>query len=246
MAIYWPWFQFVEAHGGYAALLAHQRSYVGGCLVLARSPFSPACTSHGPRGGATWLAAGGLAAGLGLSVSVAGRDAGFRQIARALVRTLGLAAFCVLTGLSWFLAFACVGCLCSRKDSLKDRSVSLVCVAWLTMSALTPIYHPYVRLWLPVEAFGWILFGGLIVEIREPNIKPVSWVLLASLLGAIATISDGWATWQSRSPGLLAPPTHCGSLRGKLCGSCPAMSLNYEFWPGPRLAFYLARAVGSP
>ena len=29
-AIYWPWFAFVEAHGGYRALLAHQRGYLGG------------------------------------------------------------------------------------------------------------------------------------------------------------------------------------------------------------------------
>ena len=29
-AVYWPWFAFVDSHGGYRALLAHQRSYVGG------------------------------------------------------------------------------------------------------------------------------------------------------------------------------------------------------------------------
>ena len=27
---YWPWFGFVESHGGYAGLLRHQRSYLGG------------------------------------------------------------------------------------------------------------------------------------------------------------------------------------------------------------------------
>ena len=29
-AIYWPWFRFVESHGGYRRLLAHHRSYMGG------------------------------------------------------------------------------------------------------------------------------------------------------------------------------------------------------------------------
>ena len=29
-AVYWPWFEFVDSHGGYRALLAHQRSYLGG------------------------------------------------------------------------------------------------------------------------------------------------------------------------------------------------------------------------
>ena len=27
--VYWPWFRFVESHGGYAALLAHHRGYRG-------------------------------------------------------------------------------------------------------------------------------------------------------------------------------------------------------------------------
>ena len=28
--VYWPWFAFVQSHGGYGALLAHQRGYLGG------------------------------------------------------------------------------------------------------------------------------------------------------------------------------------------------------------------------
>ncbi len=29
-AVYWPWFQFVEMHGGYQQLLAHQQGYMNG------------------------------------------------------------------------------------------------------------------------------------------------------------------------------------------------------------------------
>ena len=29
-AVYWPWFTFVESHGGYAGLLRHHQSYMGG------------------------------------------------------------------------------------------------------------------------------------------------------------------------------------------------------------------------
>ena len=30
VAVYWPWFAFVESHGGYARLLTHHQSYMGG------------------------------------------------------------------------------------------------------------------------------------------------------------------------------------------------------------------------
>jgi len=37
----------------------------------------------------------------------------------------------------------------------------LVGVWWLIFSGLTPFYHPYARLWLPLEACGWLLFNVL-------------------------------------------------------------------------------------
>ena len=33
-----------------------------------------------------------------------------------------------------------------------------------SLSVLTPFYHPYARLWLPLEAFGWLLLGGAFVD----------------------------------------------------------------------------------
>ena len=35
---------------------------------------------------------------------------------------------------------------------------------WLVMTALTPLYHPYARLWLPLHALGWTLMAGVIAE----------------------------------------------------------------------------------
>ena len=45
--------------------------------------------------------------------------------------------------------------------------MALVCIGWATLSVLTPFYHPYARLWLPVEAFGWLFLGGVFVSIRS-------------------------------------------------------------------------------
>jgi hypothetical protein len=38
--------------------------------------------------------------------------------------------------------------------------VRLLGVWWVALSILTPMYHPYARLWLPLEASGWLM-GGL-------------------------------------------------------------------------------------
>ena len=38
-------------------------------------------------------------------------------------------------------------------------SIALMVIGWFLLLALTPCYHPYARLWLPFEAFGWILMA---------------------------------------------------------------------------------------
>jgi hypothetical protein len=36
---------------------------------------------------------------------------------------------------------------------------------WLVYSILTPFYHPYARLWLPLHAAGWLIAAGSIVAL---------------------------------------------------------------------------------
>ncbi len=38
---------------------------------------------------------------------------------------------------------------------------------WILLSILTPFYHPYARLWMPLHAAGWLLVAGLIVELAS-------------------------------------------------------------------------------
>ena len=40
-------------------------------------------------------------------------------------------------------------------------------VGWALLAVLTPFYHPYARLWLPVQALTWVFVGGLFVSIRS-------------------------------------------------------------------------------
>ncbi|HEY2155906.1 MAG TPA: glycosyltransferase family 39 protein, partial [Isosphaeraceae bacterium] len=152
----WPWFRFVEAHGGYAALLEHQRGYLDG---LGKWP-------------SNWLLQLRQLVALGSGLTILGP-------VLALLALLGLAALTKrplrgpvlgVLGLgivsltlyrastTWWLGAALVVFL------LGDRSpgVRLVGVWWAVSSILTPLYHPYARLWLPLEAAGWLL-GGLVL-----------------------------------------------------------------------------------
>jgi len=37
-------------------------------------------------------------------------------------------------------------------------------VWWLLLSIMSPLYHPYARLWLPLHGAGWIALGGVIAR----------------------------------------------------------------------------------
>jgi hypothetical protein len=43
----------------------------------------------------------------------------------------------------------------------------LLAVGWVSLGLLTPLYHPYARLFLPLQAFGWLFLGGAFLIIRS-------------------------------------------------------------------------------
>ncbi len=53
--------------------------------------------------------------------------------------------------------------------SSKSLTGSLIhlLTGWFVLLLLTPLYHPYARLWLPVAAFGWIVMGGCFAGILD-------------------------------------------------------------------------------
>jgi hypothetical protein len=52
----------------------------------------------------------------------------------------------------------------------RERSPSggLLLAWWLVLSVMTPLYHPYARLWLPIHGAGWMLLAGLVVSVGSP------------------------------------------------------------------------------
>lgn len=165
--VYAPWFQFVERHGGYAALLRHHQSYLGGpgawFRFWSQQLAQVGALSGGPAWGAvTWTLAWLGSALLGWKQHSNATDP--RPARTGLRLWAGLAAGAValgaLPGLPWWLGLAWSPWL------VRDErpAVRMLAAWWVVLSIVTPLYHPYARLWLPLHAAGWLLVAGLVRE----------------------------------------------------------------------------------
>jgi len=168
-AVYWPWFTFVESHGGYAGLLKHHQSYMGGLSSwlphLRLQLDQMAALSGGPAWNVTEYLAAVLCCNLVLL------PPGKPNRYRASLLLLAIFALVVLLFpyVYWWLGAAWV------LDPRQRRSPGnrLLAAAWLGLSILTPCYHPYARLWLPLHFLGWIMTANLINErFPTPHQKP--------------------------------------------------------------------------
>lgn len=162
--VYLPWYRFVDAHGGYAALVRHHRSYLGGVetwLPHWRQQLAQVVAlSGGMIGGAVawsagWLAAGAAVHGAGLFAPRSPWDAARLRLGLL----LGAAALMTIPDLAWWVGLAWSGWL------VADRNPALRVLGawWLVLSVMTPFYHPYARLWLPLHAAGWVMLAGGVV-----------------------------------------------------------------------------------
>ena len=166
ISIYWPWFRFVETHGGYADLLRHQRNYTGGAaswLPHWRQQLAQvAALSGGPRWSAlvwpaAWVAASIAACGGSFFVRNSRWDAARFRVGLL----LGAAVMAALPDLGWW-----VGLVWFARLLFDSRPAARVLGAWwLVLSVLTPFYHPYARLWLPLHGAVWVLLAGVVTTL---------------------------------------------------------------------------------
>ncbi len=205
LAVYAPWFWFVENHGGYRALMAHHAGYagsVGSWLPHWRAQLEELSALSG---GFPWNLAGWLMA-LGAAVAMRLGRGGRPETARLAMLALVVGSGILAPTLLWWLGLTFWG----RGASAGRR---LLGVAWLGLSILTPFYHPYARLWLPIQALGWIAAAGVIAELLasgEPDSKRsrTRFGLIAAC--CLAALAQGLALMTTPSPaergaGLLAP-----------------------------------------
>jgi dolichyl-phosphate-mannose-protein mannosyltransferase len=159
VAVYSPWFAFVESHGGYGGLLKHHQSYMGGIgswLPQLRLQLEQmAALSGGPAWNEAEYLAAVLCCGL---VLIPLRKP--RSSRAPVLLAIFAGVVVVLPPVYWWLAGGWI------VDPRQRRSPGrrLLAAAWLGLSILTPFYHPYARLWLPLHLLGWIMMASLISE----------------------------------------------------------------------------------
>ena len=170
--VYAPWFLFVERHGGYAALLKHQRGYIDGVASwpanwLLQLRQLVAFTGMGPAEAVL----GPTLALVGLAACVVSERRRLRGPMRAVIGVFLVLPLLSRASSTWWLGSG-MAAFSLRHPSPRVR---LLGVWWLALSFLTPMYHPYARLWLPLEAAGWLMGGlavGMVVGMSD---RPEGW-----------------------------------------------------------------------
>ena len=207
----WPWYLFVENHGGYAGLLKHQRSYLGGWSAWGPNLIiqsNQAVMLAGPY----WLTCGGglMIAGSLLFLSPS-QPQNFRFWLRSCAAGMLAIPFLpspVLTGLLVIPSL-------QLRTEARDR---LLTVGWLSLLILSPFYHPYARLWLPIESFHWLFLGRLVARLEQffarfPGKMRVdlrsTWIVGLSLIAVnffyLGTGSPSTNSGRSKTSGTIGP-----------------------------------------
>jgi dolichyl-phosphate-mannose-protein mannosyltransferase len=251
--VYAPWFLFVERHGGYAALLNHQRGYFDGPSAwpanwLLQLNQLVAFTAMGKAEAILGPTLGLL--GLGCLVLLKKR-----RLLGPIRSVLGL--FVVLVALSrasttWWLGLGLAAFFMTHAWP----RVRLLGVWWAALTILTPMYHPYARLWLPLEAAGW-LTGGLILGIVfawsdrlegwpgrgfDRNHRPVVSAVVMALIAAWV-VPDVIPPGPRPLPGGVGEPRDSLRIAGlRIVAALPAEVRSVRILGRPPLFFY----VGAP
>jgi dolichyl-phosphate-mannose-protein mannosyltransferase len=212
---YLPWYRFVESHGRYADLLRHQRSYTHGLASWPdhwRQQLAQATALAGLVSGRwTWAGPAALLAVLSATAGRRSVEARSRWMRVVILALIAAAILGVMPAMAWWLALVAAPSL--LRSARPGHRV--VAVGWIGLSMLTPFYHPYARLWLPVEALEWLLVGGLAVRLAGVAALPSrSWgqalggwrrarLPIAALL--VALVGSWWTTFGGRSPPVVWP-----------------------------------------
>ncbi len=241
-----PWVVYVQNHGGYAALLSHQRSYFRGFGLWWDSlgiQFHASMSLSGPvllltlgplaRFGFTWLDRAGIAAE--------------RRVALLAVPT----AWVILGSL--YRPWVGLAVLLVRPSFLVDSrpGIRLLSWAWLMTVSITPLYHPYARLWLPIEAISYLLLTWvatnpdlasripIVVRASEPDRNDLIVVAQVAVPLAILLVLP----LSPPGSGLLARSDGLNRALGRIVSKIPKGTAGVSVLGRPAIAFYLAGRI---
>jgi 4-amino-4-deoxy-L-arabinose transferase-like glycosyltransferase len=254
--VYWPWFAFVESHGGYAALLAHHRSYLSGIRSWPGHLSVQLAQEQALSGGPVWLACGGFIAALGMLISHGDFGIERRFLPRILLEaaSLALLSLWLMPTFGWWYVWICFIVICIKR--FVRKSLCLLAVGWAFLAVLTPFYHPYARLWLPLEAFIWLFMAGLFISIRSTfefqgrgagwgwnrASDPLPWLALICILGAVPQLISSRSLWRPRHVGPLEPSDSLRLACRSMLGELPEDVRGLRVFARPPVAFYLGLA----
>ena len=207
---YYPWFAYVERHGGYASLLQHQRSYLGPSgtwLTYLRQQLAQMIALSGGIGWGllTWTVAWLVVALIVFNKVVWLSMSRWNRARLRVVWLIGLTVTVAVPDLSWWAGLAWVGWLALDPRPTYRMLASL----WLILSVMTPFYHPYARLWLPLHAAGWLLLAGVIVHLgpysqtllsRWETVRTLPRTLMARMAIASVVVILAVSHWGSQGP----------------------------------------------
>ena len=165
--VYAPWFLHVQRISGYGALLAHHRSYIDGPSAWWSNwiqQLAQVSAMRGVLGGdLSWEGAALSIAWIGASIGQGRSSRTRRRFGPAVPLLLALLSLLAPVNLSWWATVAWLPWLLVGSTA----SGRLVAVWWGLMVAVTPLYHPYARLWLPTLAASYVAAGGLVATVLD-------------------------------------------------------------------------------
>jgi dolichyl-phosphate-mannose-protein mannosyltransferase len=256
--VVWPWYAFVEAHGGYPALLRHQQSYLGGFGDWWPNLLIQADQAVVLSGGEQLILPGLLFACASPWIARSpARVATMARLPSVIWSVIGFGLF------FWYLAYTPYWLGLVMTPWLLTRlriSVRMVGIWWLVLSAMTPFYHPYARLWLPYHAANWLLLGCLFAE-RLPALiahrsnldraRQCSWrrrlrtlaLLGLFALGAVVAVPRLRAGQDPKLPALLAPSDSLYLATVHVAALLPDEVKGLRLLVRPPVSYYLAARV---
>ncbi len=247
--VYLPWFRFVETHGGYSALLAHHRSYMGGPSTwighLRIQIREDALLMRGRQ----WMGLVGVGTMIGVLASFRWMGGSRRLSASRFLEALGLAGFLLFAIEAFVGGAAALVVLAIRFGWNVSRGVALVAVGWGLMALLTPFYHPYARLTLPLLGLTWVLVGGAAAILFAYAVERVGVGRLTFFFGGqtilVLALLPEFGNWQGASwthPLLESSDSlrlACRSVAAELPRDVPTLRIHAR----PPVTFYLSGVV---
>lgn len=258
--VVWPWYAFVENHGGYSALLRHQRSYLGGFRdwwpnfqiqadqAIALSSFRLIVPCLILVNLATRIVGAHVEDEATRKLHPIQRFVGSLPLDGGLLLLMVAPYWAGLMIVPWVLA-------------RPGASVRLVAVWWLILSVMTPFYHPYARLWLPYHAANWLLMSWLVLhgsssfksylEAASKSVasetrlrRSLRWSIRAGLffVGAFVVMT-AFGHGARPQPGLLAPSDSLYQATARVAEVLPEEVQALRLLARPPVTYYLASRI---